>query len=214
MRSIPIFVLLCFASVGCATLSHQIYLGPELPEVSPSDLRAPATRKLLNLETACSFSEEVLPQVGALWSEAHRAAVHADFRETRCGQLTSIVYEVFSQYTSFLPTENVDRLTIKLDVRGSGGAPGFTEAAPSGDLAMEAEYTPVGRPPVRRQYRGSFYWWAPLPTWRRVPHGARQVDELRFGGGDPRPFFRRAEERIARDMALNLVRDLQQSGEL
>jgi hypothetical protein len=167
-----VFVVLGLGCVGCTS---KIYVGPELPEVSPRDVRIPETRTPLNLEISCSFGDEL--------------------GEERCGLFSSVVEEVFRQYASILPAENIDRLAVK-----------FRDPKGRDRLIMEAEFTPISRPSLRREYKGSLHFGLGVPT------GARPV--LEYGVFVSELDLRAAEKHLVNDMALNLVRDLQQGGEL
>lgn len=220
MRLIPLLMLLYLGYAGCAEVTF--YVGPELSAVSIGELRQPPVPQMLNLRVKCSFPEVPLAE-GAFCAGIQNSA-----------QIILVESKLFSELA---PAENIDQMTLDFELEqnrdswmnqrislrtlplvipvvamaailvGTVGIVGFT--MPEENWNLTAEYTPVNGSAIRRQYHGSRYRSIGVIPITWPPSGSRQV-----GGFTSAPAADVGGGEVVRDLVLNFLRDLQQSGEL
>jgi hypothetical protein len=130
--------------------------------------------------------------------------------------------KLLKPFSEFVPAENLNQMALDFELDPNRartkplaivttaitfGVIGFT--VPSGDWNLTATYTPANRSAIGRQYHGSTYRSIGLISLTSPPSGSRQV-----GGLTSFHTVDSEVREVVRDLVLNFLRDLQQSGEL
>jgi hypothetical protein len=214
MRLILLFMLLCVVCAGCV---HRVYVGPELP-VPIGELGRPPVPQMLNLQVKCSFPEAPSGLEGVFC--------------TRIRSSTQKILVDSKLFSEFVPAENLDQMALDFELKrdsyssrtwpalialvpvmGTFGTLGFTETGEDWNLA--AAYTPVNRSAISRQYHLSTYRSVGLILLTSPPSGSREVRGNPFAAVAAATDGLESElGEVVRDLVLNFLRDLQQSGEL